>query len=264
MTKLQFENHQIEFNFPLLSGMPKLHGASIRDLPPPLSNNQNIENYPYPDRLTLMVIGFNKNQQIYTRTRSLIMGDEDVSDYETELLEGILSDIASKSDFPSHQELSRNFEGIDFEYPSYFTICIESDEWDFLYHSEVRGIDQFCFIPESIFVANNGTMLSIKYQENVSFFNAHPLVVKANNKSYKAVRCINYHKKDIYGNPIAAGESYPFAFTIHLLANVAPFTLEGRKTKADDEGDISTRQRTVIVIDPDGENKGPPPGTVGS
>ncbi|MET1113003.1 MAG: hypothetical protein ABWX67_15910, partial [Allosphingosinicella sp.] len=148
-------------------------------------------------------------------------------------------------------QVGRDFQTMTFKGPTYFTIVVDNDNWDFLFPAPqledppgVESHDPILFIARKVtLVEGPGGGLTREVQSfapNTAFYNAEPVLVDGRN----AVRCINFCT-DAQGRPIGgdARNIQDIGFEIYLRA---PFRIAG----ADD-------RKIVVIIDPDGQNQGP-------
>ena len=222
--------------------------------PPPAHSIRNskkgTENYEKkPDYLTLMAIGFDNNKQMFwTRTyRTPVTSTIDEAgrkEAETRLANFAIWHVKADMPYPNDiSRVSRNVEGIDFIGPSYFTVVICWDGWAFV-DDEAKGLDPLRFWKEK-------TGTSIRYA-NASFFDAEMVPVKTSKGVFNAVRCIN-HVKDDDGSDVPQRQDRHFGFDIYLT-----IPLSGIVPASAVDSDAILPSRVVIIIDPTGDNKGPP------
>jgi hypothetical protein len=206
------------------------YGESIRKI-----NNLN----PPPSHLHLVYIKADQSKLVIRH----VAGNIDNTQLAQE--EQRLLNLATNGNLKSH------FEMIIFKEPSYFTIVLDIDGWDFYYpfpndpnFSNAEVHDPIVFYDEkAIWVDDNGapTRISNKYQENWSFYSLQSTSPKVNNAVKKGIRCINHYKgKD--GMPPARNTVIDYGFNINLLV---PFS------------NPKALKNIILTIDPDGQNQGP-------
>jgi hypothetical protein len=234
----------------LLGGTPVPHGKSIKEKRPKTELQADKDKFPDPRDVTLMALSITGKFGLRARTwRTTLKGefaDADalkgaVEAAEIELLELARRDGDSTKDFT---RVSLTLDGLWFYAPSWFTIVIDTDDWDFCYKGDFKNYDQFMFYGQKDRIVGNATIPDEK-DENHSFFNAEADTIRAGrDPARNAVRCRNYFKM-----PNEDGADLdrisPFGFNIFLHIPL--------------ERLIGAENRAVIIIDPTGENRGPKP-----
>lgn len=208
------------------------HGKSVRRRP-------TGGNYVPPSHLYLVYISMDEDE-IIVRHLEKDINPADVEREENELIkEAVLR----------NNNVS-NFELIRFKKPSFFTIVLDEDNWDFYYpaptvedfnfpeyHDPVIFLDEKAIILEQ---GSNYARIPKPFAENHAFYNLLPLTKRIRGEFRQAIRCTNYFTKE---NGDLIDTTVDYSFNIEILI---PFS----KT------DPSSKLR--IVIDPDGQNQGPP------
>lgn len=147
-----------------------------------------------------------------------------------------------------------NFNTIAFPAPCYLSVFIDNEEWDFYYpqptvenpigsddHDPIMFIDRKTLIVE--IPGQNPVLSDINYLTNHTFYDCEPVTARnAANRVRNGIRCRNYFR-DQYGN-ILGDVTETFGFQIYIRAPYAITDTIGRKL--------------VLIIDPDGQNQGPP------
>lgn len=220
----------------ILGGVPRPHGQSIKEHRGPDAPFEN------PKWVTLMAIQITADRKFRFRTLKMpVNGINDVETAEKTLL------VASRGDtYVSPVELvSDTIDEINFTTPSWFTLVLDSDDWDFCYNGSYANYDQFIFYDFKTEIVGGQTVPKIM-DENWSFFNAAPVsIADTSGAKYNAVRCVNYVKRpNAAGEDLGKGEHSPFGFNIFINVALAKTAMQGA--------------RVIIIIDPTGENKGPP------
>ncbi len=134
-----------------------------------------------------------------------------------------------------------NFEDMVWRGPCWITMVIDNPGWEF-YSENFHNHDPMIF-RKSKEVIENGHPVPKEFHENWSFYDALKFVLDGGSGGRSAVRCINYFKFDQDGNDIGTGQSRNYCFELYLQV---PFYTRGRT------------QKVTILIDPDGQNQGPP------
>ncbi len=134
-----------------------------------------------------------------------------------------------------------NFEDIIWHGPCWVTMVIDNPGWEF-YRENFESHDPMIF-RKSKEVIKNGRPVPKDFDENWSFYDAVKFIIDDGSGGRSAIRCINYFKYDRLGNDIGTGQSRNYCFELYLQV---PFYTDGRT------------QKVTILIDPDGQNQGPP------
>ncbi|MGC4252474.1 MAG: hypothetical protein QM605_13695 [Sphingobium sp.] len=125
------------------------------------------------------------------------------------------------------------FENIRFvEYPSYFTIVLDAPGYDF---QDDKGTDPMWFVEKKV-----NSLLPpppAPVVPNRTFYDLETTQVGG----FPALRCRNYLRNSITGEPLKKDEEQGFIFNIYLQARYA---------HGGDNG-------VTLVIDPDGTSRGP-------
>jgi hypothetical protein len=199
--------------------------------------------YKAPDALYLVYVNFDANNQLVVRhMHATALGGRGVAAVERNLV----AQAAAGDGGP--QQVGRDFETMRFKGPTYFTIVIDNDNWDFLFPAPQlqdppgeESHDPILFIERKVTLEEGpGGDLTREvqyYAPNTSFYNAEPVLVDGRN----AVRCINFFT-DARGRQIE-GSGQNIGFEIYLRA---PFKIAGAEDR-----------KIVVIIDPDGQNQGP-------
>jgi hypothetical protein len=213
----------------LLGGMPQPHGKSIKE-------SFKGEAFPTPKWAMLTAITIDQSFGLRARTWEMPIADS-IEATEARLLALALSPADEGKGL-----VSQTLDGIRFHEPSYYTLVIDGQDWDFCYDGKYPGFDPFIFFASKAEVVGDRVDPKPK-DENWSFLNAEPVKVGGLN----AVRCINFFKQPGSQDDLPPYVSSPFGFNIYLHIPLAKRLVEG--------------PRAVIIIDPTGENQGPrPPG----
>lgn len=132
---------------------------------------------------------------------------------------------------------STDFKGMVWDIPTYITIVVDKDDWKFTWKDKPEH-DPVIFLP---YKELDGTQT---YDENYSFYDAEPARVEGpHGKKRHAVRCRNYVRNK--NGPLATpNDKCRYCFEIYLEA---PFSTP-----------LSPVEYITILIDPDGQNQGPP------
>lgn len=210
-----------------IPGVPKPYGKSVR------SRKKIGGKFPAPPLLTLTAISLTKDHELRASTWKMpITGS--IPQTEAVLL-GVARGDAPKD---AAKLVSDTLDGINFDDPSYYTLVIDVPNWNFCGEGVYASYDPFVFFHEKEETIN-GRIAIAKKQQNWSFFNAEMTKVGGSN----AVRCINFCKEPGTEDNLPPKARSPFGFNIYLAVPIA-----GRQASDD---------RSIIIIDPTGENEGP-------
>jgi hypothetical protein len=146
-------------------------------------------------------------------------------------------------------QVGSDFETMIFTGPTYFTIVLDNDDWDFYFPDPGRedmegeeAQDPIVFIGRKVTVVERPGLEPERqetiYDPNTSFYDAAPVTVG----DRKAVRCINFFR-DAQSLPLV-GQAQHLGFEI--LVRI-PFCVSPAHDR-----------KLVVIIDPDGQNQGPP------
>jgi hypothetical protein len=209
------------------SGVPQPYGKSIRTQKP-LGGK-----FPAPLLLTLTAVSLTRDLELRASTWKMSITGS-IPQTEAVLL-GLARGGAPTGDA---RLVSSSLDGLVFDEASYYTLVIDVPGWKFCGEDAYASYDPFVFFHEKEEMID-GKPVATKKQPNWSFFNAEMIQVAGSN----AVRCINFCKETGSDKPLPAKARSPFGFNIYLAVPIA-----GRQAR---DG------RSVVVIDPTGENKGP-------
>lgn len=222
------------------------HGASVRVKKLNVGHNP----FDFPSRLHLLYIALDAAANLVVR--HLATTPVTIGTIESEESALFLEAKAHAEDgTASPHLLSVDFQPIIFPGPAFFTVVIDEQGWEFYFPADQKEEqvisgqthDPIVFIDKKTVILNsspNGTSITVQNQdfaENHAFYNA----TKVNLLARDAVRMINFFT-DENGNVFQTLADY--GFEIYLRAPCA--------------GAVGTEHRTTIIIDPDGQNQGPP------
>ena len=149
-------------------------------------------------------------------------------------------------------QLGSNYGLLEFTTATNFTIVLDEDNWDFYYPDPgnpepeyVETHDPILFVSEKTFVGDDLTLVSRRVSRNRAFYDLEPITKVIDGKPRKGIRCINHLTKNDQGGPLGKGEKIDYSFNLYLRV---PFS----KT--------TPTEKITIIIDPDGQNQGPPEG----
>jgi hypothetical protein len=210
-----------------IPGVPKPYGKSIRTV------KQLGGKFPAPAVLTLTAVSLTKDLELRASTWKMQISGS------IPQTEAVLLGLARGEEPKGNARLvSDTLDGIVFDDPSYYTLVIDVPGWNFCGDGVYASYDPFVFFFEKEEIID-GRIEVAKKQQNWSFFNAEMTKVGGSN----AVRCINFCKEPGTENGLPPKARSPFGFNIYLAVPIA-----GRQ---------ASDGRTIVVIDPTGENKGP-------
>jgi hypothetical protein len=198
---------------------PASHGHSIRLKRPDI----NHPSYQDPYNLYLIYITLVNNKLDVRQMYAENIGNVDQAEVD-------LYDKA-KGTITGTNPTARNFHDLLWRHPCYVTIVLDIDGWDF-YWGSVIGDDPLIFQP----FKSDG---SGPYDPNYSFYNANKNTIRGRPR----VRCTNYLKGQDNG-PVFDDPSDIAVYSIDVNL-LTPF--------------IDPNDKPIkIIIDPDGQNQGPP------
>ena len=207
-------------------------------------------NYQEPPHLYLIYIGLDRNdpaEGLYVRQYSKDINPALIEQEENGLIAKAIADD------PLHR-VGKNFELIKFEQASFLTIVLDEDAWAFYYpepnnpEPDFEGThDPIVFTMQKTFIAESGARISRPVVRNRSFYDLETITKTIPDRDgvdqvRDGIRCINFFTKSADGDPIEPEETLDYTFNIFLRV---PFS----KT---------VQQKVIIIIDPDGQNQGPP------
>jgi hypothetical protein len=214
-----FTQNVVEFS------KPTGHGDSIRD--PKMGQ----PGYDPPDYLYLVYLSFDGVSNLIVRQLVKEIRSS-IKDSEEELFQEARDDTNIEA---------RNFEDLVWDYPCYITFVIDSEDWAFYWRNNPNH-DPIVFLKEK--ALRNNTPPPPPYDENYSFYDAvHTYVEDRDGKRHDAIRFVNY-LRDQNGPLQTPQDVRYYCFEIYLEA---PFARPMRPVN-----------RITILIDPDGQNQGPP------
>jgi hypothetical protein len=147
-----------------------------------------------------------------------------------------------------------DFTDFVFTKPTWFTIILNMDEWEFYYPQPnlenptfKKDHDPLVFANDKVYFDANNNEVILPRSPNYSFYNCSQLFIVVptddGDKPRDAIRCINFFRKNEKGDPIEhEPDTQRYTFNIFVRA---PLVENGKKV--------------TIVIDPDGTNQGPIP-----
>jgi hypothetical protein len=204
------------------------HGDSIR-----VKKALNVGYYKRPKDIYLVYMGIDVNKQLAVRHfyRAGIDPDK-IAEIEEELVK-----YAKYPNEPRPYQIAKDFTRIDFPRPAYFTAIVDGAQWGFYYPSPEQVEPVKDEVHDPIVFIERKTLSSPKRAKNFAFYNAEPVTPDNCN----GVRCINFFT-DQSGKLLTAPTDYCFEIYIRV-----PFS-EAR----------ATGRHITVIIDPDGQNQGPP------
>lgn len=176
--------------------------------------------YETPQNLFLIYIALANGTLDVRHMFDYRIGDIDVAEKD-------LFNLAQSST-PTPAYVGKNFQDLTWRFPCYFTIVLDINGWDF-HWGPAAGDDPITFRQ---FKGAAGP-----FDPNHAFYNAERRIVAGR----AAVRCINFLKADAAGTDMGALPPKKYSFDINVLT---PFVSGGTPLK--------------VIIDPDGQNQGPP------
>ena len=210
-----------------IPGVPRPFGKSVR------AQKKLGGKFPAPVLLTLTAISLTKAHELRASTWKMpITGS--IPQTEAELLRVALGDAPGGD----ARLVSDTLDGIIFDAPSYYTLVIDVPNWNFCGEGVYASYDPFVFYYEKEETID-GRIEVARKQPNWSFFNAEMIEVGGSN----AVRCIDFCKEPGTEDDLPPKARSPFGFNIYLAVPIA-----GRQ---------ASDGRSIVIIDPTGENKGP-------
>jgi hypothetical protein len=230
----------------LLIQTQKTHGRSVRTKK---INTTSI--YQYPTRLHLLYIAMDSNARLTVRHLATDqVTTANIGTKEADLYREAKGNVENGTNMPNFR--SRDFDTIIFDNPAFFTIVIDEVDWQLYFPAELRETevlpnqihDPVVFIDaKTVILAANPTGTSLtttaqSFDENHAFHDA----TKTSINQRSAVRLINFFT-DESGNLLQKWTDY--GFEIYLRAPA---------------GTGGHEHLTTIIIDPDGQNQGPPVG----
>jgi hypothetical protein len=204
-------------------------GDSVRERKP---------GWPVPRHLYLVYIGMNQDGLM---VRQL---DADIDPANLESEEDRLIALAAQSPVG-------DFTKIVFKQPSYFTIVLDKDDWEF-YYPDPRNPspayrethDPIIFLDEKAIIGSTGVRVAQPAERNKAFYNLEPVVKRIGEKGRAAIRCVNFFTRNDAGDPVEHNETIDYAFNLFLRI---PFS------------NSAGSRKITIIIDPDSQNQGPVP-----
>lgn len=228
----------------MLLGEPETHGDSIR-IKKTVAQS--------PDHLYLIYISMD-NDGLVVKHFWEDRGARTVSQTEDHLINRAVD--------PLDRPMLTNFGKIVFRKPSWFTIVLDEDDWDFYYPDPTNTEPDLVGIHDPILFLSGKSVLEPDlahpgkwkkteqvFSRNRAFYNLEGIDkdVPQNGgsaKLRKALRCINFFTKNNAGE-YPGTNGIDFGFNIMLRV---PFSI----VAGDD-------RKVTLIIDPDGQNLGPYP-----
>lgn len=228
----------------------KGHGDSVRE-----DKLRNGPPFFPPDRVYVVYISMDSNGALIVHQKPASLNGNDVNKVEDDVIDNIIKTNPAPT----------NFSKMMFDRPSYFTIVLDVDDWDFYYPdpnnrypSATEYHDPVVFLEKKTIIvevpsAGGGKWAKevYDYVMNKSFYNMVSIVKDVRRdgvtKQRSAIRCINFLSVNDDGDPPAQGQCAEFGFNI--LVRV-PYSSD-------------KKSKVTLIIDPDGQNQGPPPQPVG-
>ncbi len=216
--------------------------------------------YTYPSNLHLLYIALDTESKLTVRhLKTAQVTKDNVGTKEKMLFDAGRAHVATNASTPMPE--SRDFETIVFTKPAVFAIVIDEVGWEFYYpaHANPDGPfkdqthDPVVFIDAKTTIESSnasGSQLDVRIQtfkENHAFLDAQKVSIVrdavGSDPAYNmdAVRMLNYFTDK---NGQILQEHVHYGFEIYLRAL---FSAPG-----------APEHRTTIIIDPDGQNQGPP------
>lgn len=138
-----------------------------------------------------------------------------------------------------------NFEKMEWDQSTYLTFVINgknNPNWRFYWRDDDRRHNPIRFFRRKDSIPRTGRI----YQDNNSFFEGRVFELDdGNGNKHHAFRCINFVCDE--QGPLRQRQVLHYCFQIYLEA---PFRLPG--------GGQNSEKRITMLIDPDGQNQGPP------
>lgn len=156
------------------------------------------------------------------------IGEDGLPATEERLLKLAQADASGEPEFQGY-----GFENISFvEYMCYFTIVLDADGYDF---HDGKDTDPMLFMEKK----ENSSLPPppAPVVPNKSFYDLEKTKVG----TLPALRCRNYMRNGVTGEPLKEGETQGFIFNIYVHAEYAHKSATG----------------VVLIIDPDGTSTGP-------
>ncbi len=173
--------------------------------------------------------------------------EKDIDPARIDIEEDIL--LAAAKVNSATDKVGEDFSTILFRQASYFTIVVDQAEWGFYYpyptnpELQFEGThDPIVFTEKKTFIDESGTLISTPVVRNRSFYDLQAIEKTIDGHVRKGIRCINFFTKSADGDPIVAGDELDYTFNLFLRA---PFSATAQK-------------KVTVIIDPDGQNQGPP------
>jgi len=193
-----------------------------------------------PKYLYLVHIRMERDELVVRHVENTITGQ--VSDEEDKFIGDALLGKHKYSNFPV----------IVFTRPSYFTLVLDEDGWDFYYPlSNVEDLKLTRLHDPITFLENKATNVRLssgapvedikKYEPNYSFYYLERITKRIDGQDRNAIRCVN-HFTDATGRPPPYGTDIDYGFNINLLI---PYSR-------------SRDEKVLLTIDPDTQNQGQP------
>ena len=221
------------------------HGDSVREDKLKLGTP-----FDAPTRVYLVYISINDKGSLIVHQLEDKIGASTVSETEDVLIKKVTDGNSTQS----------NFTTMIFKEPSYLTVVLDIDDWDFYYPDPLNKYpaateyhDPIIFLEKKVVLvedpANSGKWIRVEdpYVMNKSFFNSEYITKTVNQnptgtKVRKAIRCINFLSTNDDGDKPGQGKTDKFGFNI--LVRVPYMS--------------APKQKVIMIIDPDGQNQGPP------
>ncbi|MBV9884278.1 MAG: hypothetical protein JO276_14810 [Sphingomonadaceae bacterium] len=191
-----------------------------------------------PTYLYLMMIDLDGDGNIRVQKKEGDLGASEVRAKEIEFADDIVGGRGDVLDF----------ESIKFTKPSWFTIVLNMDKWYFYYPdpddeapSYKRDHDPVVFANEKVYFDDKRKEIILPRDPNYSFYNSKQAYVPVDAVPRDGVRIINFFRKNDQGDEIGMNEKREYTFNLFLRG---PLAQNGKEV--------------TIIIDPDGQNQGPP------
>lgn len=201
---------------------PSPHGARTRESKPAGGDDPN--DYPDPDYVYVVYLkplSDSDWMSWHLYSRIAVNADATAAD---------LLNQAQNND--STNKIGENLVDLVWKKPCFLYLILDSDSADFI-DDEFPEHDPLFFVARKPVLGSNPAEY-LEYDENASFYNGTVLPVGGRS----AFRCVNY-MKDENGNDIKFPKQRFYGFEIRYLSPIG-------------------NNRVVQVIDPDGQNQGPP------
>jgi hypothetical protein len=183
-----------------------------------------------PNALYLVYLGFDADGNLIVRQLLNRQIQGSLTAAEEELLKYAIANQNIES---------TNFERMAWNFPCYITFVVDKDDWKF-YQRTREHHDPLKFLE----IKDLESGPSQPYDQNKSFYDGKIITVKRpDGKKRNAVRCVNYLRNE-NGDLLQPGETRDYCFEIYLEA---PFAVPQTPVR-----------HITILIDPDGQNQGPP------